>query len=55
MTRSRPYRKALSPELAVAELRRCADTQFDPQVVNVFSKIFERIVPHLQPSNPNPS
>ena len=29
----RPYRKALDHEAALAELRRCAGTQFDPGVV----------------------
>ena len=54
MTRSRPYRNALSPKLALAELHRCADTQFDPQVVAVFVRIFEQIAPNLQPSIPGP-
>ncbi|MBZ5499037.1 MAG: response regulator [Acidobacteriia bacterium] len=53
MTRSRPYRKALAPKLALAELLRCADSQFDPQVVAVFSRIFEHIAPNLQPSVPS--
>jgi HD-GYP domain-containing protein (c-di-GMP phosphodiesterase class II) len=33
MTTDRSYRSALSLEDAAAELRRCAGTQFDPQVV----------------------
>ena len=33
MTTDRPYRKALSREEAVAELRRSAGTHFDPHVV----------------------
>jgi HD-GYP domain-containing protein (c-di-GMP phosphodiesterase class II) len=33
MTTDRPYRKALSVDEAVVELRRCAGTQFDPRVV----------------------
>ena len=33
MTTDRPYRNALSPEIALAELRNNAGTQFDPQVV----------------------
>jgi response regulator RpfG family c-di-GMP phosphodiesterase len=36
MTTDRPYRKAMSQEDAVAELRRCASTQFDPSVVDAF-------------------
>ena len=38
MTSDRPYRKALPQEFAVEELRRCAGTQFDPDVVAVFSQ-----------------
>ena len=36
MTTDRPYREAMAPEDAVAELQRCAGTQFDPQVVEAF-------------------
>jgi diguanylate cyclase (GGDEF)-like protein/putative nucleotidyltransferase with HDIG domain len=36
MTADRPYRRALSHEIARAELRRGAGTQFDPQVVEAF-------------------
>ena len=32
----RPYRKAMDPASALAELRRCAGTQFDPSVVEAF-------------------
>ena len=33
MTSDRPYRRAMPRADAVAELRRCAGTQFDPAVV----------------------
>ena len=33
MLRGRPYREPLSPAAALAELRRCAGSQFDPRVV----------------------
>jgi HD-GYP domain-containing protein (c-di-GMP phosphodiesterase class II) len=33
MTTNRTYRFALPREMAEAELRRCAGTQFDPEVV----------------------
>ena len=36
MISDRAYRPARSPEEAVAELRRCAGTQFDPAVVDAF-------------------
>ena len=35
MVSDRPYRTAMSPGEAVAELRACAGTQFDPHVVEV--------------------
>jgi diguanylate cyclase (GGDEF)-like protein len=33
MTEDRPYRSAMTSEDAISELRRCAGTQFDPDVV----------------------
>ncbi len=41
MVSDRPYRKALSVAEAVAELRRCAGSQFDPEVVEAFVSIVE--------------
>ncbi len=37
MTHDRPYRKALSVEDALAEIRRHRETQFDPMVVEAFT------------------
>lgn len=36
MTHDRPYRPAMNHELAVAELQRCAGTQFDPGLAEKF-------------------
>jgi hypothetical protein len=36
MTTPRPYRRAVTPEAAAAELRACSGTQFDPAVVEAF-------------------
>jgi hypothetical protein len=36
MTADRPYRKALSTEQALAELRKFAGVQFDPEIVDAF-------------------
>ncbi|HSW38602.1 MAG TPA: HD domain-containing phosphohydrolase, partial [Acidobacteriota bacterium] len=43
MTMGRPYRLPRTPEEAIEELKHCAQTQFDPQVVTVFSDLYERI------------
>jgi HD-GYP domain-containing protein (c-di-GMP phosphodiesterase class II) len=39
MTSHRPYRSALSSEVAVAEIKKCAGTQFDPEIVQAFLDI----------------
>lgn len=39
MTTDRPYRKTLTEEEALVEVERCAGTQFDPKVVEVFLKV----------------
>ncbi len=42
MTNDRPYRKAMSYEEALAELRRGAGTQFDPNLVQLFIQMLEK-------------
>ncbi len=42
MTSDRPYRRAMSHEAAMAELRRCAGTQFDPKLVEIFAELIDR-------------
>ena len=37
MTHPRPYQAARTSEEALAELDRCAGTQFDPEVVRAFA------------------
>lgn len=39
MTSDRPYRAAMSREEAIAELKRCSGTQFDPELVESFLRI----------------
>ena len=41
MTSNRPYRRALSEEAALAEIRRRAGTQFDPEFAEVFLRLRE--------------
>jgi len=42
MISDRPYRKALPMSHAMEEIRRCAGTQFDPRIVEVFNTIPEQ-------------
>jgi response regulator RpfG family c-di-GMP phosphodiesterase len=39
MTSDRPYRKALSFEAALEEIRSCSGTQFDPNVTEAFLRM----------------
>ena len=48
MVSDRPYRRAMSHAEALAELSRCAGTQFDPAVVKVFRSVFAQPRRHLQ-------
>lgn len=44
MTTDRPYRKAMSKQAAVAELKRCSGRQFDPELVQVFLSVLKEYV-----------
>jgi HD-GYP domain-containing protein (c-di-GMP phosphodiesterase class II) len=39
----RPYKKGFSPAEALRELRGCAGSQFDPEVVETFARSIERV------------
>ena len=41
MTSNRPYRKAMTREEAIADLKRCAGTQFDPELVEKFISLLQ--------------
>ena len=42
MTTDRPYRRALSVDAALDELRACAGSQFDPTIVRVLVDVIEK-------------
>lgn len=42
MTSTRPYRKALSHEFTLEEMRRVAGAQLDPEIVTIFNQIIEK-------------
>jgi diguanylate cyclase (GGDEF)-like protein len=48
MTTDRPYQPAVPLDEALAELRRCAGTQFDPYVVEVFCEEAEAVLRHVE-------
>jgi HD-GYP domain-containing protein (c-di-GMP phosphodiesterase class II) len=47
MTSQRPYKRGLTVDLAMAELRRGAGTQFDPGAVEPFCALFENRIDRL--------
>ncbi|MDQ3935723.1 MAG: diguanylate cyclase [Actinomycetota bacterium] len=49
MTTDRPYQPAISLDEALDELRRCAGTQFDPQVVELFCQEAESVLSDIEP------
>ena len=62
MTSDRPYRRALPPETAIQEIRHCARTQFDPEIVQALAEALGETLPtiagapaidRLEPWSPN--
>lgn len=49
MTSGRPYRPTMTSAAALAELRSCAGTQFDPIVVERFCLEVKRLAPAAEP------
>jgi len=49
MTHDRPYKRAMSHENAIIELRRHAGTQFDPELVTLFCDLFAKHAPAPDP------
>lgn len=47
MASDRPYRKGMSLPKIIAEIKRCAGTQFDPVVAEAFIRVAEREQDHL--------
>jgi diguanylate cyclase (GGDEF)-like protein len=47
MISDRPYCAGVSVEKALGELRRCAGTQFDPDVVEAFTAVLDDAMPQL--------
>lgn len=43
MTSTRPYRTALSHEVAISEIKRCSGTQFDPNLAEIFVSLADEI------------
>ena len=50
MTNDRPYKRAISHENAIEELRRHAGTQFDPELVGLFCDLYATTAPEPDPT-----
>jgi diguanylate cyclase (GGDEF)-like protein len=50
MTNDRPYKRAISHEHAIEELRRHAGTQFDPELVSLFCDLYATTAPEPDPA-----
>ncbi len=47
MKNGRPYKKAMTPEAIASEFKRCAGTQFDPRLVEIFFELDEKTIENI--------